>query len=90
MQITLSLLTLVGLLVSSVAVGVGVGYTLGAKAMWPVYAIAGVAGLVIACTAAYYFWYKPRQQRAQSSGGDRRSASIKASADASMLPLFRL
>ena len=41
-------------------------YTLGAKVMWPVYAIAGAAGLISMSAVAYFFWHKPRQQRARS------------------------
>ncbi len=85
----IGLLVLVGLLVSTLAVGTGVGYTLGTKAMWPVYTIAGVAGLVIACIAAYYFWYKPRQRRSTLAVDERSAASIKAR-PAEILPLFTM
>ena len=89
MTIELKLWGFVLLLLAASVAGFAVGYTVGSSKLFPVYILAGAAGITIASTAAYYFYYKPNRTLRQMPTDTRQSSRVDSFLS-SALPLFSL
>lgn len=77
------------IILATFGTGMAVGYTVGTGDRLPMYIVAGVAGIIIVSTTAYFVYYKKSRQDRVVPIDSRESSRVNSSAESS-LPLFSL